>query len=430
VTLPFILLLMDYWPLQRIFLIKTVSSTQKIIERKEQEKIFLKLILEKLPFLALSIVSSIVTLYAQLKGGAVAKITGVPLGFRLINALVAYVSYMFKMIWPHNLSVIYPLPNTLTMLQGSGAGFFLVIISAMIIRMARRHPPLIVGWLWYIGTLVPVIGLVQVGNQSIADRYTYISLIGLFIIAAWGIPALFPESRHRNAALAITASLLLFASSMFTWIQLAYWENSITLFRHATRVVDDNYVAHILLGNTFTKQGEFNEAISNFSAALHRHPDNEEALTGMGIAVAKQGNLEGASRYFRKALDVKPDSAEDHSNLGFTLTQLGKDSEGIHHLLEALRLEPESPNNAEIHFHIGTSFASLGKIDESLYHFTTAIKIKPDHIEAHYNLGVALARLGKLDPAINSFSEALRLKPDFTEAALNLNKAIRMKEKK
>lgn len=429
VTLPFILLLMDYWPLQRISLIKANVDAQDTNPKEKKIPLIKKLILEKLPFLALSILSCVITFYAQLKGGAVAKIIGVPLSFRLINALDTYVKYMFKMIWPHNLSVIYPLPNTLTILQGVGAGLFLAVISAMFLRMARRHPPLIVGWLWYLGTLVPVIGLVQVGNQSMADRYTYISLIGLFIIAAWGIPALFPENRKRNAALAIPASLLLIASSVLTWVQLTYWENSITLFRHATHAVDGNYVAHNLLGNTLTKQGVFNEAISNFSEVLHRYPDNEEALTGMGIALAKQGNLEGSVQYFRKALEIKPDSAEDHSNLGFTLTQLGKDTEGIHHLLEALRLEPGSPKNAEIHFHIGTSFASTGEIDQSIEHFKKAIQIKPDFVEAHYNLGVAMAKQGKLDSAINSFSEALRLRPDFQEAALNLEKAIRMKEK-
>ena len=370
--------------------------------------------LEKIPFFALSIVSCIITYYAQLKGGAVAKISGVPLSFRLINALDAYASYIFKMIWPHNLSVIYPLPDTITIVQGFGSGFFLAVISVISISLARRCPHLIVGWLWYIGTLVPVIGLVQVGNQSMADRYTYIPLIGLFIIAAWGIPAILPERRNRNAALAITASLLLLTSSMLTWIQLTYWENSITLFRHATHAVADNYVAHNLLGNTLTKQGMFDEAISNFSAALYRHPDNEEALTGMGVAVAKQGNLEGAVQYFRKALDVKPDSAEDHSNLGFTLTQLGKDSEGIHHLLEALRLEPDSPNNAEIHFHIGTSFASLGKIDRSIDHFKKAIQIKPDFVEAHYNLGSGLGKTRNAGSGNQQFFRSTSFKTGFS----------------
>lgn len=429
VTLPFVLLLMDYWPLQRISLNNAKADAQDTNPREKEKSHFKKLILEKLPFLALSISSCVITFHAQLKGGAVAKFIGVPLGFRLINALVTYVNYLFKMIWPHNLSVIYPLPNSLTILQGVGAGLFLAVISAMFLRMARRHPPLIVGWLWYIGTLVPVIGLVQVGNQSMADRYTYIPLIGLFIIAAWGIPAIAPEKRHRNAALAITASFVLIASSMLTWIQLTYWENSITLFRHAVHAVDDNYVAHNLLGNTLAKQGMFYEAISNFSEVLHRYPDNEEALTGMGIALANQENLEGSVGYFRRALNIKPDSAENHSNLGFSLTQLGKDQEGIHHLLEALRLEPGSPKNAEIHFHTGTSFAALGEIDQSIDHFVRAIRKKPDFVEAHYNLGVALAKQGKWDQAIASFSMALQLKPDLPEAALYLEKAKRMKEK-
>jgi hypothetical protein len=218
---------MDYWPLQRMSLIKGIVDAQEFNPKEEEKSLLKQMILEKLPFLVLSISSCIITFYAQWKGGAVAKISRVPLIFRSVNALVAYASYIFKMIWPYNLSIIYPLPATMTLVQGLGSGLFLAVISAMFIRLARRYPYLIVGWLWYVGMLVPVIGLVQVGKQSMADRYTYLPLTGLFIIAAWGIPCLLPKSRYRNSILSILSILVLLTYSLFTWFQLTYWKNSL-----------------------------------------------------------------------------------------------------------------------------------------------------------------------------------------------------------
>jgi tetratricopeptide (TPR) repeat protein len=427
VTLPFVLLLMDYWPLQRVSFVKTNTNIPTITEIKNQKSLLLKITLEKLPFFAFSVVSSIITYYAQSRGGAVAKIKLVPISFRFVNALVAYVNYIFKMIWPHNLSVIYPLPDTITILKGLTTGLFLTVISTISIRMARRHPYLIVGWLWYIGTLVPVIGLVQVGRQSMADRYTYLPLIGLFIIAAWGIPSIVQKGRYRNSILSIMSVLFLLTYSLFTWFQLGYWKNSVTLFRHATQAVANNYAAYNLLGGTYSHLDMPDEAISNFSEVLRIYPDDEEAITGIGIALTKKGDLEGATSYFRKAVYLEPNSAECQSNLGFALSQQGQVEDGIRHLLEAVRLQPGNPKNAEIHFHIGTSFAALGKIDQSIDHFVKAIRIKPDFVESHYNLGVAFAKQGKWDQAIASFSMALQLKPDLPEAALALEKAKRLK---
>ena len=427
VTLPFVLLLMDYWPLQRISLFKPIVDAQNVAPEEKEKSPLKKLILEKLPFLSLSISSCVITSYAQWKGGTVAKISGVPLLFRFVNALVAYVGYIIKMIWPYNLSVIYPLPDTITLVQGLGSGLFLAAITYLSLSLARKYPYLIVGWLWYVGMLVPVIGLAQVGNQSMADRYTYLPLVGLFIMIAWGIPAIVPENRYRDTALSIVASMMLLASSVLTWAQLGYWKNSVSLFKHATEAVDGNYLAYNLLGNTFTHSGMLDEAVSSFTETLRIFPNDEDALTGMGIVSAKQGNIERAGRYFRKALYVNPGSAEAHSNLGFALMQQGENMEGIPHLLEALILGPNSPNNAEIHFNLGTAFSSQGNLDKCIYHFTKAIQLKPDFVEAHYNLGVALAKQGKWDQAIAGFSMALRLKPDLPEAALALEKAKRLK---
>ena len=429
VTLPFILLLMDYWPLQRLsFPIKDKHITS-ITETNNKKQLTVKIITEKLPFLALSVISSVITVYAQSSGGAIAKIKFVPVAFRCLNAMVAYANYIFKMIWPLHLSVIYPLPDTIPLTSGLAAGLVLAVISTISLRMGGRHPYLIVGWLWYIGMLVPVIGLVQVGRQAMADRYTYLPLTGLFIMAAWGIPSLLQNWRHRNISLSILSLLLLSMYSLFTWFQLGYWKDSVTLFQHATQAIPNNYVAYNLLGSTYTQSDMLDQAILSFSEVLRIYPEDEEAISGIGIALAKKGDLAGAASYFKKAVNLEPNSAECHSNLGFALSQQGQKADGIRHLLEAIRLQPGSPKNAEIHFHVATSFAALGKIDQSADHFSRAIQIKPDFVEAHYNLGVALAKEGKWDQAIASFSTALQLKPGLAEAALSLEKAKRMKEK-
>ena len=428
VTLPFILLLMDYWPLQRMSLSKGNVDAKDTNPLENEKSPLRKLILEKFPFLALSILSCIITFSAQSRGGAVAKIKLVPISFRFLNALGAYVNYMFKMIFPHNLSVIYPLPDTITIFHGVATGLLLAVISAVSIRMARRHPYLIVGWLWYIGMLVPVVGLVQVGRQSLADRYTYLPLTGLFIIAAWGISSVVPTGRYRDRSLAIVSVLFLLTYSLFTWFQLGYWKNSVTLFRHATIAIPNNYVAYNLLGSTYTQSGRLDDALASFSEVLRKYPDDEEAISGIGIALAKKGDLAGATSFFRKAVRLEPNSAECQSNLGFALSQQGQVEEGIRHLLEAVRLQPGNPKNAEIQFHIGTSFAALGKIDQSMDHFSRAIQIKPGFVEVHYNLGVAFAKQGNWDQAIASFSVALQLKPDLREVTLALEKAKRMKE--
>lgn len=429
VTLPFILILMDYWPLQRLSCSINNEYVSPITEIKNRNEHFIKIMVEKIPFFCLSFISCIITYYAQSRGGAIAKIKLVPISFRFLNSLIAYANYIFKMILPLNLSVIYPLPDTITILHGLATGFLLFAISTISIRMGRRHPYLIVGWLWYIGMLVPVIGLVQVGRQSMADRYTYLPLTGLFIIVAWGVPSIIPKVRYRNMLLFIISVLLLVMYSLFTWFQIGYWKNSFTLFRHATQAIPKNHVAYNLLGSTYTQSGMLDEAIYIYSEALRISPDDEEAISGIGVALAKKGDLEGATSYFRKAVYLEPNSAECHSNLGFALSQQGQETDRIRHLLEAIRLQPGNPKNAEIHFHIGTSFAAQGKIDQSIDHFVKAIRIKPNFVEAHYNLGVAHAKQGKWDQAIVSFSMALQLKPDLPEAILSLEKAKRMKIK-
>lgn len=425
VTLPFILLLMDYWPLGRLQFWQA-GPLRAQAPAPVQEARLRRLVWEKIPFIALSVASSIITLYAQHKGGAMSSVTAVPFTFRAVNALWAYVLYIGKMVWPFNLSVMYPLPPNLTIAQGLFACAFLGGISLLVIRSAKKHSYFLVGWLWYLVTLVPVIGLVQVGRQSMADRYTYIPFIGLFIMIAWGMRTIVGESRIRQVALSSGAGVILLALAFLTYLQTSYWKDSFTLFSHAAEAVDNNYIAHQNLGFVLSEHGRLDEAKYHYLEALRVWPDEVEALVGIGNVLAKQGRTEEAIFYTNKALLIKPDSAEAHFNMGFALMKQGKDKEALYHYSEGLRSDPD---NAEIHFIIGVTLGSQGKLDESIRQFNEALRIKPDYADAHYGLGVALLRRGNIDESIMHFTEALRLKPDFAQARLSLDEAMRMKNK-
>jgi Flp pilus assembly protein TadD len=392
VTLPFVLLLLDFWPLGRLDFRRTGLQAESNDVAGNRKAVFIRLILEKVPFFILSFASSLITVHAQRQ--AIAHSKAVPLVFRCVNALLAYVYYLGKMFWPINLAVIYPLPSTWTILQGAEAFLLLTAITALCIGMAYRHPPLLVGWLWYLGTLVPVIGLVQVGRQFIADRYTYIPLIGIFMMFAWGVPGLVRDLvRDKRAERIVLSSLggfILLACSVVTWHQLGYWKDSVTLFQRATDVFPDNYIARNILGNALSDKDRIDEAIFHFSQVLKVWPDDEEALTGVGTVLAKQGKGEEALRYFN----------------------------------EVLRLNPKSPG---VHFQVGLLLAERGKIDECIYHFNNVLQIVPEDVEAHHNLGVALVKKGKLEEAISHFTEALRLQPDLAQAAISLKAAYKLK---
>ena len=294
------------------------------------------------------------------------------------------------------------------------------------IRSAKRHPYFLVGWLWYLVTLVPVIGLVQVGSQSMADRYTYLPLIGIFIMLAWGMRIAAGNDRIRRAAVSAVAIILLIACSVCTWFQLGYWRNSITLFSHAASSVSGNYIAHEALGLALAKNGRFDEAITQYSESLQIWPEYDRALIGMGNVLVRQGRMDEAAVYADRALRLKPDYSEAHFLLGFVLMNQGKNDEALDQYYAGLRSDPE---NEGIHHIIGVILGSQGKLDESIVQFKEALQIKPDYADAHYGLGVALLRQGYVDESINHFTEALRLKPDFEQARRSLDEAMRMKNK-
>jgi len=452
VSLPIILMLWDLWPLRRLHL------PDRPPQADARPVSALRLIIEKIPFMGLALVSCLITYTAQQKGGAMSREGAMPLLFRLINALMSYVGYLKKMFWPFDLSIIYPLPHTLTLIQGAGAGAVLLLVSVVVCRGMRRYPFLFTGWLWYLVTLVPVIGLVQVGQQAMADRYTYIPLIGIFIMIAWTLPLLVEKLHIPRMTLTIAACMVVTMLAVSTYRQLAYWRNSVTLFRHASTVVSGNYIAYRILGTSLAQDGRYDEADQAFGEALRIRPDDQETYNAWGIALAQQKRFSEAESHYTAALRIDPEYADVHYNMGLLLAAEGRFSEAIGHFYGALRLQPSQPgiylglgkayagsgdfakalgfynhallldpDNAEIQMMIGLSYGMQGNIEECITWLNKALVLRPAYAEAHYNLGVALAKTGKLDEGIRHFREALRIKPGLEEAQKALDMALKRK---
>ena len=334
VTLPFVLLLLDYWPLGR-FRFRTLG------ERTFSN--LYRLTIEKLPLFFFSAASCIVTLIAQQRGEAVKSLTSFPLDVRISNALVSYVTYLEKTIWPRGLAVFYPHPGNVPVWKTAGALVFLLFGSYVVLRLAKKYHYLPVGWFWYLGTLVPVIGLVQVGLQSMADRYTYIPLIGVFIIICWGVADILRGLRYRKVLLAIISSGVIIAMMISSPLQVRHWKNSITLFRHALEVTEDNYMAHLNLGVALQKTGDVDGAMFHYREALRTKPVDlklPRAHYNLGLASAQKGSLEEAVRQFRLALNSDPSWAAAHNDLGIALARRGEMDEAIAHFREALKTSP------------------------------------------------------------------------------------------
>jgi len=329
---------------------------------------------------------------------------------------------MVKMIWPQNLAVFYPHPGqSLPMWQAAAAGFLLAAISVVVIRVGRRYPYLPVGWFWYLGTLVPVIGLVQVGAQAMADRYTYVPLIGLFIMVAWGVPELVRSWRYRSTFLTGAGGVVVAALMLSTWTQLQHWKNSLTLFEHTLQVTNNNSQIQNNLGNVLTQKGMLQEAIPHYTKALEINPNYADAHTNLGVALANQGRLEEAIKHYYAALRLKPKSPELHNNLGVALYSQGDVLGAIENYMTAVQLNPDY---AEAHNNLGNALAQQGRLAEAKVQYAKALTIRADYPEAHNNLGVALAREGKLHQAIEHFTQALRLKDDYAQARANLQLAL------
>lgn len=332
VALPFVLLLLDYWPLGRFRFARSVGHEQQKTSR---------LVLEKLPLLALSAVSIYLSSLSVQHLGIAVSTEFVPMKLRIANALVSYVVYIGKIFRPQNLAVFYPYPEAVPMAQTVGALLLLVCVSVLVIRFFKAAPYLAVGWLWFIGTLVPVIGLVQGGVwPAMADRYIYFPSIGIFIIVAWGAAELSAKRRYLRIGLALSAGLILAMLLICTRMQVRYWHNDLTLFGHAAEVTENNYLAHYNLGNEFRFQGKLDEAMSHYRQALQIRPNYAEAHNNLGGLLLAQGKLDDAVSHFRESLKLRPNNVNTHWNLGKALSSQGKLNEAIGHYRQAIQLQP------------------------------------------------------------------------------------------
>jgi len=361
VTLPFVLLLLDYWPLVR-FKLGRREREFKIAQKDTYfngEKNISKLVLEKFPLLILSALCSITTLiFFEEIGGPVAQ-DPVSILAILTNVMISYFEYLWKMLWPKGLAILYAHPgNTLAVWKGVLCGIALLVITTISIKLIRKAPYFVVGWFWYLGTLIPVIGFIPLGGwHLIADRYAYLPLIGIFVIIAWGVPELLKEWHYRKNVLTASAGILILTLMLITWIQVSHWKSSITVFKHAIRVTDKKY------------------------------PGFSVAHNNLGIALVAEGKNEEAISHYKMAIKIKPDFADAYNNLGNALLNKGRTSEAISH-------------------------------------YKMAIKLNPDFAEAHNNLGIALFHAKMTEEAIDYFKEAIRIRPGFTAAQKNLEMAL------
>jgi len=433
VTLPFVLLLLDYWPLER-FKLGRREREFKIAQKDKYfngEKNISKLVLEKFPLLILSALCSITTLIIFEKIGEPVAQDSVSILTILTNVVIAYFEYLWKMLWPKGLAILYAHPgNTLAVWKGVLCGIALLVITTISIKLIRKAPYFVVGWFWYLGTLIPVIGFIPLEKHLIADRYAYLPLIGIFVIIAWGVPELLKKWHYRKNVLKASAGILILTLMPITWIQVSHWKSSITVFKHAITVTDKKYpgfsVAHFNLGIALVAEGKNEEAISHYKMAIKIKPDYAAVHNNLGSALVAEGKNEEAISHYKIAIELKPDSAAVHNNLGSALVAEGKIEYAISYFKLAIVLYSAS---GRAYNNLGNALVAEGKIEEAISHYKTAIKINPDFCVAHNNLGTALQNEGKNTEAISHYKMTIKLNPDYAEAHYNLGTALFAKQK-
>ena len=407
VTLPFALLLMDYWPLRRFELIQSAQQVRADVndaaptakrKRKREKQHSVKgaagtvqitakmeqmggpkhkwlwnrlLLWEKIPLFALTVLSSIVTYIAQQQGGAVGSTEAFPLSVRIANAFASYIFYIYKMIWPRDLAVLYPHPGLRPLWQILGAMLLFIAATFMFIWKAKRFPYLASGWLWYVGTLVPVIGLVQVGGQAWADRYTYIPLIGLFILVAWGFPEIVKRWRYRKVVFVASSALGILCLLFFTWTQVGYWRDSITLFNHTLRVTSQNFVILNNRGVAYERLGNYARAIEDYDRAIGINPNYATAYFNRGVALSRLGDFNEAIRSFDKAISINPRDYNAFYNRGMANGMLGNYRPAIADFDQALQFNPEF---ARAYYFRSIAHDKLGNQSQALNDIKTAAR--------------------------------------------------------
>jgi hypothetical protein len=391
VTLPFVLLLLDYWPLQRLEQKKPPQEVPKPLSKAKKKGksppppvkapvqpavsqwiLIRPLLTEKIPLFVLAVLSSIVTYLVQRHGGAVKTLEAFSLGARVANALVSYVAYMVKMLWPSNLAVFYPHPASWPLWQVLGSVALLTAITVLAIRGAKKRPYVPVGWLWYAGTLVPVIGIVQVGTQAMADRYTYIPLVGLFIMIAWAVPELLNKWPYRRQALVALSTVCLLCLFLLTWRQVGYWRNSITLYDHTLEATDRNSLIHNSRGVVYMGLANYSQAIADFDRAIEIDPRYAKAYNNRGVACMNLANYPQAIADFDRAIEIYPQYGKAYNNRGLAYMGLADYPQAIADFDRAIEIDPRL---GEAYYSRGKAYGSLGNREHAIDDIRTAARL-------------------------------------------------------
>jgi len=445
VTLPFVLLLLDLWPLRRNEILPDHAGSQRNGNSTALINFngFFKLIYEKIPFFILALISSVITFQAQKLGGAVSSVDVLPVGTRILNVICAYATYLCKMFWPVNLAVFYPYSVSISALYIALSLVLLALVSLLAIRFIDRRPFFVVGWFWFLGTLVPVIGLVQVGFQSMADRYTYIPSIGISIMLVWGLGNFLDKTKSGKYIAAFVSIAVIAALMHTTWTQNSFWKDSKTLFSHALDVTKDNYLAHANLSATLFENGDIKGTVYHATQALRIRPDIAPAHCNLGLALNKQGMHSEAIDHFQEAIRLNPYHISARFNLGGIMYNQGRTGEAIKQFKDILRLNPhhknakknlklamakqiqtdsimnqmlealeKHPGDYTLHEKLAQLYNLKGEIKNTIYHYEKAVSIKPDLLRTINALVVIYAENGKFDKAISSLKAMATLKPD------------------
>jgi tetratricopeptide (TPR) repeat protein len=407
VTLPLLLLLLDYWPLGRI-------DTRGMLYRR---------IVEKTPFFVLSAISGAVTFFVQKGGGSVADVNIVDFPYRAANAFVSYAKYIGKLFWPYDLALFYPLDiRTIQLWQAAACALLLAGITIFMLCFCRTRKYMIVGWLWFIIALIPVIGLIQSGAQAMADRYTYISYTGLFILVAWVVPELLSKLPYGRSIIGISAAIALMAMGITSHKQASYWKDSFTLFSHAIEVTPNSYVAYNNRGDSYIKRGRLQEAMADFSRSIELRPDNAVAYNNRGFIYGQLGRWQEAMEAYDKAIEIDPAYADAYINMGVAYGTLGRWQEAMEVSTLALKVRPD---RVKAYNNRGVSYHKLGRYQEAIEDYLRAIKLKPDYTEAYNNLGSAYCDLGQWQEAVEACQHAINIQPDYANAHYNLANGLR-----
>ncbi|HSA11919.1 MAG TPA: tetratricopeptide repeat protein [Candidatus Paceibacterota bacterium] len=416
VALPFALLLLDYWPLNRRGF-PNFQHAQVPLPRAPIRR----LVLEKLPFLLLAAASCVITVQAHRGLGMLDPGSGPSLGFRLENALVSYARYLGNALWPAKLAVFYPFPAAWPLWTVAASGLLLLALTALVVRTARSRPYLFVGWFWFTGLLVPTIGLIQAGAQALADRFAYLPLVGLFLGLVWTAAEWSRRGPRPARMLAFGAVILLLLSAGLSRRQLAHWQNTETLFRHALAVTKDNFLAHGKLGEELAASGRLSEAEAQFAEAVKINPGYLPVLNSLASRLSTNTTSEASLRLYQQAVRSRPQDATAHYNLAVALTDQQRVTEAMAEYSEALRLDP---NLAPAHNNLSSLFLAQGNPAAALPHALAALRLKPDFPQAHFNAGNALFLQEKFADAASHYATAAKLDPGNLDARLNLAKAL------